>query len=163
MNFYPFDGKNSFERTEIYDYGQGIRQNDKKCISAVSENQNIINAFWTGGLICTIGQALNTFYTEMGFSEDEVNAGVSVTLIVTAACLTGLGVYDKIAKVAGAGTIVPITGFANSIVSPAMEFSAEGKILGTGAKLFSLAGPVIAYGTLAAFIYGIICYCFKLY
>ena len=113
--------------------------------------KNIINAFWTGGLICTIGQALNTFYTEMGFSEDEVNAGVSVTLIVTAA------------KVAGAGTIVPITGFANSIVSPAMEFSAEGKILGTGAKLFSLAGPVIAYGTLAAFIYGIICYCFKLY
>ena len=86
-----------------------------------------------------------------------------MTLIVIAACLTGLGVYDKIAKGAGAGTIVPITGFANSIVSPAMEFSAEGKILGTGAKLFSLAGPVIAYGTLAAFIYGIICYCFKLY
>ena len=114
-------------------------------------------------LICTIGQALNTLYTKTGFSEDEVKAGVSVTLIVIAACLTGLGVYDKMAKVAGAGTIVPITGFANSIVSPAMEFSAEGKILGTGAKLFSLAGPVIAYGTLAAFIYGIICYCFKLY
>ena len=110
-----------------------------------------------------IKNIINTLYTEAGFSEDEVNAGVSVTLIVTAACLTGLGVYDKIAKVAGAGTIVPITGFANSIVSPAMEFSAEGKILGTGAKLFSLAGPVIAYGTLAAFIYGIICYCFKLY
>lgn len=125
--------------------------------------KNIINAFWTGGLICTIGQALNVLYTATGFSDEEVKAGVSVTLIVAAACLTGLGIYDKIAKVAGAGTIVPITGFANSIVSPAMEFSAEGRILGTGAKLFSLAGPVIAYGTLAAFIYGIICYCFKLY
>lgn len=163
MNFYPFDGKNSFERTEIYDYGQGIRQNDKKCVSAVSENQKYNQRLLDGRTYLHHGQALNTLYTEMGFSEDEVNAGVSVTLIVIAACLTGLGVYDKIAKVAGAGTIVPITGFANSIVSPAMEFSAEGKILGTGAKLFSLAGPVIAYGTLAAFVYGIICYCFKLY
>lgn len=125
--------------------------------------KNIINAFWTGGLICTIGQALNVLYTATGFSDEEAKAGVSVTLIIAAACLTGLGIYDKIAKVAGAGTIVPITGFANSIVSPAMEFSAEGRILGTGAKLFSLAGPVIAYGTLTSFIYGIICYCFKLY
>lgn len=91
--------------------------------------KNIINAFWTGGLICTIGQALNTLYTKVGFSEDEVKAGVSVTLIIIAACLTGLGVYDKIAKVAGAGTIVPITGFANSIVSPAMEFSAEERVI----------------------------------
>ncbi len=124
---------------------------------------DILNAFWTGGLVCTLGQALNSLYEMAGFSEDGVKAAVSATLIVITAVLTGIGVFDKIAKVAGAGTIVPITGFANSIVSPAMEYSAEGRILGTGAKLFSLAGPVIAYGTFSAFIYGIICYIFKLY
>ena len=118
--------------------------------------KNMINAFWTGGLICTIGQALNTLYTEVGFSEDEVNAGVSVTLIVTAACLTGLGVYDKIAKVAGAGTIVPITGFANSVVAPALEFKTEGFIAGTAAKMFIIAGPVIVYGISSSVIYGLL-------
>ena len=124
--------------------------------------KNIINAFWTGGLICTIGQALNTLYTKVGFSEDEVKAGVSVMLIVTAACLTGLGVYDKIAKVAGAGTIVPITGFANAMVSPAIEFKSEGWILGLGAKMFTIAGPVIVYGTAASVLYGIVLYIIKI-
>ncbi len=98
-----------------------------------------------------------------GLSETEVKAAVPVTLIVLTAILTGLGVFDKIAKHAGAGTIVPITGFANSIVSPAMEFQAEGRILGTGAKLFTIAGPVIAYGCSAAVVYGLIIYIFGLY
>ena len=102
-------------------------------------------------------------FRKSGFNEQETKTLTSVVLIVLTAILTGIGVFDKIAKHAGAGTIVPITGFANSIVSPAMEFRSEGKILGTGAKLFSIAGPVIVYGTSAAFLYGIICYIFKLY
>lgn len=124
---------------------------------------DLLNAFWIGGLICVIGQLFNTLYTTLGCSEDGVKAATPATLIVITAILTGIGIFDKIAKHAGAGTIVPITGFANSIVSPAMEFQMEGRILGTGAKLFVLAGPVIAYGCSAAFLYGIICYIFKLY
>ena len=96
----------------------------------------------------------------MGLTEDEVKLAVPVTLIVITAILTGSGLFAKIAKYAGAGTAVPITGFANSVVSPAVEFSAEGKILGTGAKMFNLAGPVIVYGCSAASLYGLIYYLF---
>lgn len=124
---------------------------------------DIVKAFLIGGLICLIGQALNALYTMAGLSEKEVKAAVPITLIVLTAILTGIGVFDKIAKHAGAGTVVPITGFANSIVSPAMEFQSEGRILGTGAKLFTIAGPVIAYGCSAAVIYGLIIYIFGLY
>ncbi len=125
--------------------------------------KDLLWAFFVGGGICTFGQALNTLYENIGFSEDGVRAATPVTLIVLAAIFTGVGVFDKLAKHAGAGTFVPITGFANSIVSPAMEFQAEGRILGTGAKLFSIAGPVIAYGSFAAVIYGLIAYLFRLY
>lgn len=124
---------------------------------------NCLKAFFIGGFICFIGQVLMYLFQKSGFNEQEIKTLTSVVLIVLTAILTGIGVFDKIAKHAGAGTIVPITGFANSIVSPAMEFRSEGKILGTGAKLFSIAGPVIVYGTSAAFLYGIICYIFKLY
>ena len=124
---------------------------------------DIVKAFLIGGLICLIGQALNALYTMAGLSEKEVKAAVPITLIVLTAILTGIGVFDKIAKHAGAGTVVPITGFANSIVSPAMEFQSEGHILGTGAKLFTIAGPVIAYGCSAAVVYGLIIYIFGLY
>ena len=124
---------------------------------------NCLKAFLIGGFICFIGQVLMYLFQKAGFNEQETKTLTSVVLIVLTAILTGIGVFDKIAKHAGAGTIVPITGFANSIVSPAMEFRSEGKILGTGAKLFSIAGPVIVYGTSAAFLYGIICYIFKLY
>ena len=124
---------------------------------------NCLKAFLIGGFICLIGQVLMYLFQKSGFNEQETKTLTSVVLIVLTAILTGIGVFDKIAKHAGAGTIVPITGFANSIVSPAMEFRSEGKILGTGAKLFSIAGPVIVYGTSAAFLYGIICYIFKLY
>lgn len=117
-------------------------------------------AFCIGGLICTFSQGLFLWYGALGMKESTVKALVPMTIIVLAAILTGFGVFDKIAKVAGAGTLVPITGFANSIVAPAMEFKAEGKVLGTGAKLFSIAGPVIAYGTAAASLYGLIYYIF---
>lgn len=125
--------------------------------------KNCIKAFLFGGGICTFGQFLNTIFERMGFSEDYVKAMTPSVLIIITAILTGIGVFDKIAKHAGAGTIVPITGFANSVVSPAMEFKSEGVIMGTGANIFKIAGPVIAYGIFAGVIYGLIVYIFKLY
>lgn len=125
--------------------------------------KNCIKAFLFGGGICTFGQFLNWSFEKLNFSEDAVKALTPATLIVIASILTGIGIFDKIAKHAGAGTIVPITGFANSVVSPALEFKAEGIIMGTGANIFKIAGPVIAYGTFAAVVYGILCYIFQLY
>ncbi len=125
--------------------------------------KNCIKAFIFGGAICTFGQFLNFIFERMGFSEDYVKAMTPSVLIIITAILTGIGVFDKIAKHAGAGTIVPITGFANSVVSPAMEFKSEGLIMGTGANIFKIAGPVIAYGIFAGVIYGLIAYIFKLY
>lgn len=125
--------------------------------------KNCIKAFLFGGGICAFGEFLNWSFEKLNFSEDAVKALTPATLIVIASILTGIGVFDKIAKHAGAGTIVPITGFANSVVSPALEFKSEGIIMGTGANIFKIAGPVIAYGTFAAVVYGVICYIFQLY
>ncbi len=125
--------------------------------------KNCIKAFIFGGAICTFGQFLNFGFEKMGFSEDYVKALTPSVLIIITAILTGVGVFDKIAKHAGAGTIVPITGFANSVVSPAMEFKSEGLIMGTGANIFKIAGPVIAYSIFAGVIYGLIAYILKLY
>ena len=124
---------------------------------------NCIKAFIFGGAICTFGQFLNFIFERLGFSEDYVKALTPSVLIIITAILTGIGVFDKIAKHAGAGTIVPITGFANSVVSPAMEFKSEGLIMGTGANIFKIAGPVIAYSIFAGVIYGLIAYILKLY
>ena len=124
--------------------------------------QNCIRAFLFGGGICLFAQVLNTLYEKIGLNADEVKLATPSTVIIITAILTGIGVFDKIARYAGAGTIVPITGFANSVISPAVEFSAEGRILGTGAKMFNLAGPVIVYGCTAACIYGLIIYIFGL-
>lgn len=120
--------------------------------------KNCLNAFWIGGIVCSIGEGFKMLYQYLKFNEDETKAAVSVTLIVITAILTGIGIFDRIAKAAGAGTIVPITGFANSVVSPAMEFKTEGSVLGTAANIFKLAGPVILYSTTAAFVYGLIYY-----
>ena len=125
--------------------------------------KNAIKAFLFGGAICTFGQFLNWGFERLGFSEEYVKALTPSVLIIITAILTGIGVFDKIAKHAGAGTIVPITGFANSVVSPAMEFKSEGIIMGTGANIFKIAGPVIAYSIFASVIYGLIAYIFKLY
>ena len=118
--------------------------------------KNMLWAFVVGGLISTAGQGLTNLYKSFDLSETAAAIATSVTLIVVAALLTGFGVFDNIAKHAGAGTIVPITGFANAMVSPALEFKSEGFILGTGAKLFTLAGPVLAYGIGASVVYGLI-------
>lgn len=121
--------------------------------------KNCINAFCIGGLICAIGQGLNDIYRlTLGFSEDDAGLLASVTLVFASALLTALGVFDEIAKVAGAGTLVPITGFANAVVSPAIDSKSEGFILGVGAKIFTVAGPVLLYGILSGVIYGIIYY-----
>lgn len=123
----------------------------------------IPTAFLIGGLICVIGQAILAVYLSFGLEKDLASAATSVTLVFISALLTGLKLYDKIAKYAGAGTLVPITGFANAMVSPALEFKSEGLVLGLGVKLFSIAGPVIVYGTAAGFVYGLIIYLFRLY
>lgn len=119
---------------------------------------NCCKAFVVGGGICCFGQLLFNVCKNFGMTDIETRTVVSVTLIVLAAILTGVGVFDKIAKHAGAGTIVPITGFSNSVVSPALEFKSEGLIMGTGANIFKLSGPVIAYGTVSATLFGLIYY-----
>ncbi len=118
--------------------------------------KNLIWAFCVGGLICTLGQALLNLYVYFGLGEEEAGTFVSISLIFIAAMLTGLGVFDKVAKRAGAGTLVPITGFANAMVSPALEYKSEGIITGTAVKLFTVAGPVLVFGISASVIYGLI-------
>lgn len=118
--------------------------------------KNLIWAFCVGGLICTLGQALLNLYVFFGLGEEEAGTFVSISLIFIAALLTGLGVFDKVAKKAGAGTLVPITGFANAMVSPALEYKSEGIITGTAVKLFTVAGPVLVFGISASVIYGLI-------
>ena len=113
-------------------------------------------AFLIGGLICAIGQVIMNGYLVLGLDKEEAGTAMSMTLVALSALLTGLSLYDNIAKHAGAGTLVPITGFANAVSSAAIEFKTEGFILGVGAKMFTIAGPVIVYGVSAAVIYGII-------
>ena len=128
----------------------------KKASPPSPKIKDFIWAYFVGGAICVLGQLFFEFYTKMGLSEKVVKMAVPVSIIFIAALLTGLGVFDKIAKRAGAGTLVPITGFANAVVSPAIEFKNEGYILGVGAKIFTIAGPVIMYGTVASVVYGVI-------
>ena len=116
-----------------------------------------LRAFLVGGLICSIGQALTDIYTKLcGMEKQDAGTLTAATLVLAAAILTGFGVFDRIAKFAGAGTLGPITGFANAVVSPAIDAKSEGLILGVGAKVFSVAGPVLVYGTLAGTAYGVV-------
>ena len=118
--------------------------------------KDLLNSFLIGGLICVIGQLILNGYTALELSEQDAAAATSVSLVFLSAVLTGLSVYDDLAKIAGAGTLAPITGFANAVVSPAIEFKAEGFVTGMAAKMFIIAGPVIVYGTVASVLYGII-------
>jgi len=118
---------------------------------------NLLKAFLIGGLICAIGEGFSMLYESLGADEKTVSSLVPCTLVVIAAVLTALGVFSTLSA-SGAGTLVPITGFANAVVSPAMEFQSEGRILGTGANMFKVAGPVIVYGSAAAVVYGVIYY-----
>ena len=118
--------------------------------------RDCFNAFWIGGLICVIGQIFMNCYSAWGLEKDAAGTATSITLVSLSALLTGLSLYDNIAKHAGSGTLVPITGFANAIAAPAVEFKTEGFILGVGAKMFTIAGPVIVYGVSASVVYGFI-------
>lgn len=133
-----------------------------KMVKKASPNSPVIldciRAFIIGGLICSFGQLLTTMFEALKMNPDEIRITVSVTLICIAAFLTAVGLFDKIAKFAGAGTLVPITGFANSVVAPAVEFKSEGFVMGTGANIFRVSGPVIAYGILTATVFGLIYY-----
>ena len=118
--------------------------------------RDCLNAFWIGGLICVVGQIFTNCYGAWGLEKQDAGTAASMTLVALSALLTGLSVYDDIAKHAGAGTLVPITGFANAIAAPAVEFKTEGFVLGVGAKMFTIAGPVIVYGLAASVVYGFI-------
>ena len=118
--------------------------------------KDLLNSFLIGGLICVVGQLILNGYTALELSEQDAAAATSVSLVFLSAVLTALSVYDDLAKIAGAGTLVPITGFANAVVSPAIEFKAEGFVTGMAAKMFIIAGPVIVYGTVASVLYGVI-------
>lgn len=132
----------------------------KKLVDSMSPKspmwKDCLNAFWIGGLICVLGQLAMNGYMALGLEKKDASTAVSMSLVALSALLTGLSLYDNIAKYAGAGTLVPITGFANSIAAPAVEFKTEGFILGVGAKMFTIAGPVIVYGVSASVVYGLI-------
>ena len=139
----------------------------KKRIKAHTPPSSLIKdsfrAFVFGGAICTLGELIATLYSYLGMKTEDAYTLMTVTLIVIAALLTGLGVFDNIAKYAGAGTLVPVTGFANSVVSPAIDNRSEGLVLGVGAKIFTVAGPVILYATLSGTAFGVIYYITRLF
>ncbi len=125
--------------------------------------KDCLHAFWIGGLICMLGQLFINGYTALGLQKTDASTAASMTLVAISALLTGLSLYDDIAKHAGAGTLVPITGFANAVAAPAVEFKTEGFVLGVAAKMFTIAGPVIVYGTAAGVVYGMIYWIYTLF
>jgi stage V sporulation protein AC len=145
-----FDSKVS--QTEQQEYQEKFEQLKPKTPIL----KNVIWAFIVGGLICMLGQFFMNYFISLGFSSKEAAGPTSVVLIFLSALFTGLGVYDELGRLAGAGSIVPITGFANSIVAPAMEFKREGYVFGIGAKMFIIAGPVLVYGISTAIVIGFI-------
>ena len=147
------------QQQEMQRYAQLIKR-----LSPKSEiGKGVLRAFWVGGVICMIGQGITDIFAYgMKWGAQASSTAASITLIFAAALLTGLGVYDRIGKYAGAGSIVPITGFSNSVVSPAMEFRCEGLVMGVGAKLFTLAGPVLTYGISASIIVGLVTFALEM-
>ena len=141
----------------------GITMTEKRYAALVGRmspkspmGKDCLNAFWIGGLICALGQVFINIYSYCGLDKEQSGCAASMSLVVLSALFTGLSLYDDIAKHAGAGTLVPITGFANAISAPAVEFKTEGFVLGVGAKMFTIAGPVIVYGVSASVVYGFI-------
>jgi stage V sporulation protein AC len=148
--------QNKQKRNELYnDY---VKQTTPK----FSMIKNLVKAYVVGGLICTLGQAFIAYYKYLGAEEELAKSYNTVTLVFLAILLTGLGFYQKLAKFAGAGTLVPITGFANSVAAPAVEYKKEGQVFGIGCKIFTIAGPVILYGIFSTWLLGLIYYILKL-
>lgn len=145
-------------KTRNDNYNQYVKQVTPKN----SVWKNTIKAFLIGGIICTIGQFFTSFYKSQGASMETAKLYTTVTLVFLSVLLTGLGIYQKIAKFGGAGTLVPITGFANSVAAPAVEYKKEGQVFGIGCKIFTIAGPVILYGIFLSWVLGLIYYILKL-
>lgn len=145
--------KNNYTKEQYQNYVSEKAPKSKKLL-------NFIKAYISGGLICFIAQLIMNFYISRGLDEQTAASTLSITMIFIGGLLTGLGIYDKFAKFAGAGSLVPITGFANAIVSPAMDYKNEGFILGLGSKMFIIAGPVIVFGTIFSTVLGLIVYLF---
>ncbi|MCR5652544.1 MAG: stage V sporulation protein AC [Ruminococcus sp.] len=141
------------------EYSKTVKKNSPKSKSL----SNCAKAFVVGGAICALGQGLTEIYTSLGLGRDDAGTLCSVSLIFLGVLITALHIYDKIAKHAGAGTLVPITGFANAMASPAIEFKSEGMITGLGAKMFVIAGPVIVYGVISAVLYGTVLFVIKMF
>lgn len=118
--------------------------------------KDMFHAFWVGGVICTIGQAFTNFYSSRGMAEEDAAAFTTISLVLLSVLLTSFNVYQKVTKVGGAGSLVPITGFANSVAAPAIEFGVEGEVYGKGCKIFTIAGPVILFGILSSWVLGLI-------
>lgn len=144
---------------EKQEYGKLV----KKRAARSPAIKNCIAAFWVGGAVCLVGQCLTSLWLYLGMNPKNAGTLTTITLVFIAALLTGLGVFDRIARYAGAGTLVPVTGFANAVVSPAIDNKSEGLILGVGGKIFTVAGPVLLFGTLAGTLYGVIYYFFTLF
>ena len=144
-------------KTSEYFINNNYLEYVKGVLPKTNQKKSLLHAFWVGGVICSIGQVIR-FLLQWGFnlSGDELSAFVSMAMIFLGAFLTGLGVYDRIGKYAGGGSIVPITGFANSVVSPSIEFKTEGYVYGTAAKMFVIAGPIIVFGIASSVLVGII-------
>ena len=140
------------------EYQQYVKQKQKKSPLL----KNMVLAFIIGGLICVIGQLIMNGWTSAGLSKEDAGTATSISLVLLSALLTGFNLYNKIARFGGAGTLVPITGFANAVVSPAIDFKSEGIITGMATKMFLIAGPVIVFGTTASVIYGVILKLFQL-
>lgn len=147
--------KDTKQRNEMYN------QYVKEVTPKFSMLKNMIKAFIVGGIICTLGQFFINYYIKLGAGEEVAKAYNTVTLVFLAILLTGCGIYQKLAKFGGAGTLVPITGFANSVAAPAVEYKKEGQIFGIGCKIFTIAGPVILYGIFSSWVLGLIYYIVK--
>ena len=154
MQYFAFPGQDNWGVMKMTEREYGKLVQDLSPKSPMW--RDCLNAFWIGGLICVLGQLILNGYTALGMEKEQAGTAASMTLVAISALLTGLSLYDNIAKHAGAGTLVPITGFANAVAAPAVEFKTEGFILGIGAKIFQIAGPVIVYGVSASVIYGLI-------
>lgn len=141
---------------------QDMKKEYAQMVERVSPKSHTVRdcarAFWVGGVICTMGQLITNIIKSFGYNQDEAGLLTTITLVFLGILLTGLDIYDSIGKYAGAGSIVPITGFANAMVSPAIEFKKEGYVFGVGARMFTIAGPVIVYGVITSVIVGIIHY-----
>lgn len=140
------------------EYQQYVQQKSKKSPIV----KDVALAFLIGGLICVVGQAVQDGWSAAGLNQEDAGTATSCTMVFLSALLTGLNLYNKLARFGGAGTLVPITGFANAVVSPAIDFKSEGFVTGMASKMFLVAGPVIVFGTLASVIYGIILKLFNL-